>query len=518
MDRSTGSTGSGADAVPGEAEGAAGAEASPSDGGADAGPGATDATGSGSPGAVARASYWRRHPRWTGGVAVTAVVAGAFTGGWFAAPAGHTYTPQVPASQPITVTAAQARTAEYGWQTLGNRAGDRGPGHEAMEVALSSGKGPHSAAVDVNIDPRTSDAPSFNPDEKPSGEILFTGTIPNMPRVTLVSAGGALLRYVRGPGAGSDGVDKVVRMAPEPWEDSPVTSPPIALNWNRQNDEPFPLAVPRWLTNLRVRGVEDKDGWRPLKVTDGLSDPVPKFTNRTAGGLEDHLVDAHGNCGVGALIQADDTLLGKPEKETFLYSPGWPYAVALDFATTDSVSAYSVHAAPLDDAYVRRLAGALLCGAPGLEEFTASSQVTWTPEWHGTPSSSTGEVAVVRQDVRFPVGGNSSPDDRSGLVEIGMDKPSLYTGLGSNYDSGARFGPEVTVGCVLAGGGLVAVGPDTATTTHLVDPLTGRHWSGPGHVLKIPPGSLPGKGTHLIASAITPGKNGHTDRGDCTAP
>lgn len=517
MDGSTGSTGTGAGAVPEEAEGTEGTDGSPPDPDADARPGTTDAPGSGSPGAVARAPYWRRHPRWTGGVAVTALVAGAFTGGWFAAPPDHTYTPQVPASQPITVTAAQAHDADYGWQTLGNRAGDRGPGHEAMEVALSGGKGPHSAAIDVDIDPRTSDAPSFRPDEKPSGEILFTGTIPNMPQVTLVSAGGALLRYVSGPGAGSDGVDKVVRMAPEPWEDSPVTSPPLALNWNRWSDEPFPLAVPRWLTDLQVRGVDDKDGWRALKVTDGLSDPVPKFTNRTAGGRDGHLVDAHGDCGVGALIQADDMLPGKPTKDTFLYSPGWPYAVALDYATTDTVPAYP-HAAPLDDAYVRRLAGALLCGAPGLAEFTVSSQVTWTLEWHGTPSPGTGEVAVVRQDVRFPVGGNYSPDYRSGLVEIGVDKPSLYTDLGSDYDSGADFGPEVTVGCVPAGGGLIAVGPDTATSTHLVDPLTGSHWSGPGHVLKIPPGSLPGKGTRLIASAITPGKNGRTDRGDCTAP
>lgn len=101
-------------------------------------------------------TWWRRHPRWTAGVAVAAVVAGAFTGGWFAAPPDHTYTPQVAASQPVTVTAAQAHQGVSSWPTLGNRPNDRGPGHAAMEILLSNGFGPHSW---VNY-------PDFRPDSQ----------------------------------------------------------------------------------------------------------------------------------------------------------------------------------------------------------------------------------------------------------------------------------------------------------------------------------------------------------------
>ncbi|MFJ5974631.1 hypothetical protein [Streptomyces sp. NPDC093060] len=62
-------------------------------------------------------------------------VAGAFAGGWFGAPPDLTYTPAVPASQPVIVTGTHFKDWEdRGWPTLGNRAGDRGPGHAAMEV------------------------------------------------------------------------------------------------------------------------------------------------------------------------------------------------------------------------------------------------------------------------------------------------------------------------------------------------------------------------------------------------
>lgn len=92
--------------------------------------------------------------------------------------------------------------------------------------------------------------------------------------MTLVSTGGELLQYESGPGAGSE---KIVYRAPAPWDDTPLFSPPLALNWEHQSGAPSPLAIPPWLTHVQVEGFDGKDlGWRPLKVTDGLSAPVPR--------------------------------------------------------------------------------------------------------------------------------------------------------------------------------------------------------------------------------------------------
>ncbi|MFJ2959532.1 hypothetical protein [Streptomyces sp. NPDC087270] len=448
-------------------------------------------------------------------MAVAAVVAGAFTGGWFAAPPDHTYTPQVAASQPVTVTAAQAHQGVSSWPTLGNRPNDRGPGHAAMEILLSNGFGPHSWVNYPDFRP-DSQTPLVYDNHHPSGEILFSGTVPHLPHVTLVSTGGELLQYESGPGAGSE---KIVYRAPAPWDDTPLFSPPLALNWEHQSGAPSPLAIPPWLTHVQVEGFDGKDlGWRPLKVTDGLSAPVPPFGYRstTVGGQ--HIVDMHSDCGIGALIQADDTSLGKPRKVTFVYAPGWPYAVSLTYAPSNADLPGPAGPAPLDQPYIRRMAGDLLCGTSGMDEGDPpASEVEWTQEWHGTTSPD-GEVAVVQQKVSYPSGGDYGEDSRSGLLEVGIDKASVYTDLGSNYDTSGRYAPAVSIGCVTDAGGLTVVGPTTATTVTLVDPLAGRHWSGHGHVLKVPKGQLPKKGTYLAAMAVTPGKNGGTDTRDCAAP
>ncbi|SEG88394.1 hypothetical protein SAMN05216223_11951 [Actinacidiphila yanglinensis] len=464
-------------------------------------------------------AWWRRHPRWSGAVAVAAVLAAGFTGGWFAAPPDHTYTPQVPASQPITVSAEQAHsTARTGWPTLGNRAGDRGAGHAAMEIMLSGGYGPGSWVVPVNTVPRSDSVPYYD-DHTPTGEIMFSGTVPGLSRVTLVSTGGEVLQYADGPGAGSG---KTVYRAPAPWDDAPITGPPIALNWDRRSDRPFPLAIPPWLTNVQVEGIDGKDvGWRPLKVTDGLSAPVPEFAYRSTALDDLNIVDAQGDCGVGALIQADDNSGGEHRKATFVYRPGWPYAVAVDYAPSDAQQSGGYRPAPFDQAYIRRMAGALLCGESGTDDFSpAASRVVWTQEWRGAPSPGGGEVAVIRQDVDYPLGGIYGPEDGQGqLVEAGVDKDS-YTELGPDSDLGdtSGGGRQVTVGCVTGGGGLTVVGPTTATSVTLLDPVSGRHWSGPGHVLRVAGSGLPRKGRVLTATAVTPGKNGHTDTGYCTAP
>lgn len=500
---------SGADGPDPESAGAANPE----------GPGApAENGGSGSdPGTGSRPgkAWWHRHPRWTAGVAVTAAVAGAFAGGWFAAPPDHPYTPQVPASQPVSISAAQARDGSGAstWPTLGNRANDRGPGHAAMEILLSGGFGPHSWVDFADVGP-DSDSPIIYEDHRPSGEIMFSGTAPGLPQVTLVSTGGQLLRYATGPGAGSE---KLVHRAPVPWEMSPGSGPPIALNWDNTPDEAHPLAVPPWLTNVQVEGIDGKNsGWRPLKVTDGLSAPIPELGYRSSD--FDQIVDAKGDCGIGVLIQAVDTAGSKPTKVTFVYGPGWPYAVSVE-DESDAGTAGS-QAAPFDQASFRRLAGALLCGAPGTDRVGPPvSRVSWSQEWRGTPSPGGGEVAVVQQEVTYPSGGNYGGHERSGLLEVGIDRPSVYTDLGSNYnDGGGGYPAAISVGCVNGTGGLTVVGPSTATTISLVDPLTGQHWSAHSHVLKVAKGQLPRKGTALTATAVTPGKTGATSTGNCTAP
>ena len=72
--------------------------------------------------------------------------------------------------------------------------------------------------------------------------------------------------------------------------------------------------------------------------------------------------------------------------------------------------------------------------------------------------------------------------------------------------------------CLKGATGIVAVGPRTATTTRLVDPATGDHWSAHRNVLKVPKSRLPGKSSDLAVSATTPGKGGATDTGTCTWP
>jgi hypothetical protein len=344
---------------------------------------------------------------------------------------------------------------------------------------------------------------------------MFSGTVPHLPRTTLVSTSGELLQYASGPGSGPE---KTVNRAPAPFEDDPITSPPIALNWTAHPDEPYPLAVPPWLTDVQVEGIDGKDvGWRPLKVTDGLSAPVPVFGYKSSAYADSPVVDARGDCGTGALIQADNTFEGKTSKVTFVYRPGWPYAVSVDFRS-DTSSAPS-RPAPFDQAYVRRLAGALLCGTPGMGETDPpASEVSWTPEWQGTPSPGGGQVAVIRQDVSYPVGGGYGGDFRSGLLEVGVDKASVYTDLGDTYGDHTAEDFEVSTGCVTGSDGLTVIGPATATTISLVDPLTGRHWAGHGHVLTVPGSGLPHKGTGLTVTAVTPGKNGETATGSCQAP
>ncbi|MGW7824796.1 hypothetical protein ACWGLF_43740 [Streptomyces puniciscabiei] len=263
---------------------------------ADSGHSSSAEAGSQEAGSSVMGSWWRRHPRWSATVAMTAV-AGAFAGGWFAAPPDLTYTPAVPASQPVVITGTHTRDwkSNDAWPTLGNRADDRGPGHEAMEVWLSGGYGPHSRLIATGQDSRSS---PYYGSEAPSGQVLFSGTVPGLPRVTLVSSGGQLLRYATG-----NVPVKAVYTAPEPWQTATLESPPLALNWDTDSSEPFPLAVPPWLTHVQVEGISGKDAtWRPLKVTDGLSAPIPRF-NAAVGSSD--MVNAKGDCGFGTLIRAD---------------------------------------------------------------------------------------------------------------------------------------------------------------------------------------------------------------------
>jgi hypothetical protein len=471
----------------------------------------TDGTGnSASADRAARRSWWRRHPRWSASVAVAAVVGGAFAGGWFTSPGDQSYTPRVADAQPVAVTGAHAADwQKYGFPTLGDKAGDRGPGRAAMKIWLSNGYGPHSWVNTPGI--FTDTGPSFGDDHRATGKVLFSGTVPGLPRVTLVSSGGELLRYASGQST------DLVWTAPVPWEEGDdLGSPPLALGWDYHTDTKFPLAVPPWLTNVEVSGVSGKDtAWRPLKVTDGLSAPVPEF-GATVG--SDELVDAHGDCGIGVLIRADDSSTGTSHQVTYVYRPGWPYAVRVMYLRSDNPPANAPDAAPFDQAYVRRMAGALLCQAPGMEDTAPTSLVIWRPEWRGTPSPGGDEVAVVEQDVYHPRARDLGASSRSGVIEVGVDKASLYTELGSNYGAITDPGNPVLVGCATSGAGLTVVGPTTATVTRLFDPVTGRLWSGHGNVLTVPKARLPRKGTDLTATATTPGKAGGTDTGGCTAP
>lgn len=463
--------------------------------------------GSGGGGLSVVGSWWRRHPRWSVAVAMTAV-AGAFAGGWVAAPPDLTYTPAVPASQPVVVTGTHARDWKNSdvWPTLGNRAGDRGPGHEAMEIWLSGGYGPHSRLIATGQDSRS--APYYGAEE-PSGQVLFSGTVPGMPRVTLVSSGGQLLRYATG-----NMPDKTVYTAPEPWQMTTFESPPLALNWNTDSGEPFPLAVPPWLTHVQVEGISGKDAtWRPLKVTDGLSAPIPQF-NAAVGSSD--MVDAKGDCGDGALIRADNTREeGSGKTETFAYRPGWPYAVRLTYLADRNQYR---GAAPLEQEYIRRMAGALLCDGPGIDRFRPASEVIWRPLWRGTPDGGGDEVAVLDQEVSYPQGQGYLNHDRDGMIEVGVHKASVFNTLVSNYENSTAPETAVSVGCLKSATGIVVVGPATAGTTRLVDPATGDHWTAHGNVLRVPKSQLPSKSDDLAASATTAGKDGQTDTGTCTWP
>ncbi|OIJ89424.1 hypothetical protein BIV25_33740 [Streptomyces sp. MUSC 14] len=397
---------------------------------------------------------------------------------------------------------------DKGWPTLGNRAGDRGPGHAAMEVWLSGGYGPHSQLIVRGQDSRS--APYYGL-EKPSGQVLFSGTVPGLPRVTLVSSGGQLLRYATGNVS-----VKAVYSAPRPWDSSTLESPPLALNWNLDSGEPFPLAVPPWLANVRVEGISGKDAtWRPLKVTDGLTAPIPDF--KAAVGSSD-LVDAQGHCGYGALIQADDTLAeGGRKTETFVYRPGWPYAVRLTYLAKAGQPYDASDAAPLDQEYIRRMAGALLCEGPGMNRSNPASEVIWRPLWRGTPAGGN-EVAVFDQEVSYPSGQDYDANIRDGMIEVGVHKTAVFNTVVSNYDDSITPDTTARVGCLKSTTGIVVIGPATATTTRLADPATGGHWTAHGNVLQVPQGQLPGKSDALTVTATTPGKGGETDTGTCAWP
>ncbi|WP_369386226.1 hypothetical protein AB5J72_00250 [Streptomyces sp. CG1] len=436
-------------------------------------------------------------------------VAGAFAGGWFAAPPDLTYTPAVPASQPVVVTGTHARDWKNSdvWPTLGNRAGDRGPGHEAMEVWLSGGYGPHSRLIATGQDSRS--APFYGAYD-PSGQVLFSGTVPGMPRVTLVDSGGQLLRYATG-----NMPDKTVYTAPDPRADGvAMETPPLALNWNTDSGEPFPLAVPPWLTHLQVEGISGKDAtWRPLKVTDGLTAPIPQFK---AAISSSDLVGAQGGCGYGALIRADNTLEeGSDKTETFVYRPGWPYAVRLTYLADHNQYR---GAAPLEQEYIRRMAGALLCDGPGIDRFRPASEVIWRPLWRGTPDGGGDEVAVLDQEVSYPQGQGYLNHNRDGMIEVGVHKASVFNTLVSNYENSNTPETAASVGCLKSATGIVVVGPATAGTTRLVDPATGDHWTAHGNVLQVPGSQLPHSSDDLAASATTAGKGGQTDTGTCTWP
>ncbi|MER6734649.1 hypothetical protein [Streptomyces puniciscabiei] len=412
----------------------------------------------------------------------------------------------MPASQPVVVTGTHARDWKNSdvWPTLGNRAGDRGPGHEAMEVWLSGGYGPHSRLIATGQDSRS--APYYGAYE-PSGQVLFSGTVPGLPRITLVDSGGQLLRYATG-----NVPVKAVYTAPDPRADGVVMeTPPLALNWNTDSGGPFPLAVPPWLTHLQVEGITGKDAtWRPLKVTDGLTAPIPQF--KAAIGSSD-IVDAQGDCGYGALIKADNTF--EKGSDTFAYRPGWPYAVRLTYLADNNQYR---GAAPLDQEYIRRMAGALLCDGPGIDKFNPASEVIWRPLWRGTPAAGGDEVAVLDQEVSYPQGQGYLNHNRDGMIEVGVHKASVFNTLVSNYENSTTSETAASVGCLKSATGIVVVGPTTAGTTRLVDPATGDHWTAHGNVLQVPSSQLPRKSDGLAASATTAGKGGQTDTGTCTWP
>jgi hypothetical protein len=459
-------------------------------------------------------SWWWRQRRWTVPVAVAAVLGGAFTGGWFAAPPDDAYAPGLAASQPATVTLAQARDSQNGplsgWPTLGDHAGDRSQARTAMEIWLGSGSAPHTRLF--NLGPLDDEFGARL--DSPTGRVLFSGTAaPGGPRVSVVQAGNQLLQYEGGRG----GI-KFVYDAPAPAAMSYADGPPMALDWDDQSSGPFTLALPPWLKNVQMEGFQGKDAtWRPLKSTDGVSAPLHMYPSATGGTG----VEPSDDCGRGVLLRAEDTSESGPSHPrvaTFVYKPGWPYAVRLTYFPKPGLSSYEDgdDAAPVDQPYMLRMASSLLCGDGGVKDFQPASEVSWTQMWQGRPDAGAGREAVLHQEVTYPKGGSDFADEDYGdsVREIGIDKASDYHDLTADSEDTQ----EVEVACMPAGKKLAVVGPANATQVRLLDAVSGREWSAHGNFLTAPASQLPKDRSRLTAFTVTPGKNGGVTSALCANP